>query len=644
MLPILSQAAYTLLAATLLSQTPGARDSVEGWENLAPLLAGQASLELRLTAVRDVYPLEKRSPETKTQTERGAVHPAPVVVVFHLKNTGKTPLVLRGSPEPSLELRGPDGKALTPFEISVFFVAPRNEFTLAPGETLRLPMHQLAFHRDRSLLALSWITAGEHQLQGEFVLAIRNTGVATIASNSIKLHIETGDELPYWLKALEDRSGDVRLAAAKYLKVIEPVEAALTAGLTKALEQERESNITVALIQALERLGPRAKDAGAVLRRQLTSADLGVRGAAIAALAHIGPKDKAVVKDLLPLLQDPHAQVRRTLAEHLSTLLHNESSLVQPDVVAALRQAVAREPDDVALSYIIRSLGKVPEPAVIRDLLPHVENELLTKHREEAIAALGSVIFWMPPEKRKTRDEQNSPIAATVAALVKILRDNDPARSTAIYALMQIGPDAAPAVPLLIAEVKKPGKKGDWNSDRLYAVRALGAIGPGAKAAVAVLVEKGLTDENWQLRESAVTALGRIKNQPNVAVPALVKMLSDEREIVAARAFEALAEFGPDGKKAIPALLALLNDSKKVNAAAATLVKIGIAGEKTALAPLLKAASTYQDRELMHIATLLGQLGPDAQQALPILRKLADHRDGFVLIAARAAIKRIEKR
>jgi hypothetical protein len=40
----------------------------------------------------------------------------------------------------------------------------------------------------------------------------------------------------------------------------------------------------------------------------------------------------------------------------------------------------------------------------------------------------------------------------------------------------------------------------------------------------------------------------------------------------------------------------------------------------------------------------LGQLGPDAQEAIPVLGKLTEHRDGFVQNAARAALKQIEKR
>src|SRR5262249_35562095 len=86
--------------------------------------------------------------------------------------------------------------------------------------------------------------------------------------------------------------------------------------------------------------------------------------------------------------------------------------------------------------------------------------------------------------------------------LVKMVKDPDPTVNwAAIDALGQIGPDAEPAVPILVEALKEESTRG-------AAIDALGQIGGKARAAVPAL-EKVLTGEEVWLRWAPAWTLVR---------------------------------------------------------------------------------------------------------------------------------------
>ncbi len=97
-------------------------------------------------------------------------------------------------------------------------------------------------------------------------------------------------------------------------------------------------------------------------------------------------------------------------------------------------------------------------------------------------------------------------------------------------------------------------------SSRYYSIDALGSIGPHAKEAVPSLL-KWATDTNVHVLCSAMRALGRIRNKPELVLPVLTNALHSAHPVVRLNAVTALAYLGPDAKPAEAALLEMFNDS-----------------------------------------------------------------------------------
>jgi HEAT repeat protein len=102
---------------------------------------------------------------------------------------------------------------------------------------------------------------------------------------------------------------------------------------------------------------------------------------------------------------------------------------------------------------------------------------------------------------------------------------------------------------------------------RFDAAGCLGKIGPAAKAAVPDLI-KALKGKDAAIRVAAISALGKIRSEPETVVPLLIQYLDDENLDVSAA--KALGEFGSLAKPAIPKLLPLLRAKDDDDQAAAT--------------------------------------------------------------------------
>jgi HEAT repeat protein len=124
--------------------------------------------------------------------------------------------------------------------------------------------------------------------------------------------------------------------------------------------------------------------------------------------------------------------------------------------------------------------------------------------------------------------------AQHVAGLVVTLKSANPAeRAAAARILGEMGPAAKDGVPDLIVVVL-----GDADGAvRRSAARSLGDIGPAARAAGPALV-KTLQDRDWQVRQAAAYALGRVGSPE--ARPALEAAKKDTNENVKRAAKTAL--------------------------------------------------------------------------------------------------------
>lgn len=109
----------------------------------------------------------------------------------------------------------------------------------------------------------------------------------------------------------------------------------------------------------------------------------------------------------------------------------------------------------------------------------------------------------MPPHPPRPKLPDVPPEKRTVAEWIKQLRHPDLAmKEQAINALVQLGEKSVPG---LIKEVEKPADE----RSRVMAIKALGRIGPKARAAVPTL-KKMLDDHDPDIRYTCEKALERI--------------------------------------------------------------------------------------------------------------------------------------
>jgi hypothetical protein len=143
-------------------------------------------------------------------------------------------------------------------------------------------------------------------------------------------------------------------------------------------------------------------------------------------------------------------------------------------------------------------------------------------------------------------------------------------------------------------------------------VSAIGSHDPPVKEAVPVLAAL-LDSGNGPTRKSAASALGRMGSVALPAVPGLVDCLQKE------------------------------GDQETRIAAAESLGRIGPTCAATAVPALAKAARDDKWPKVRSAAlTALGEMGPAAKEAVPVLREALKDPDGFISLAARNALFRVE--
>jgi len=150
---------------------------------------------------------------------------------------------------------------------------------------------------------------------------------------------------------------------------------------------------------------------------------------------------------------------------------------------------------------------------------------------------------------------------ATVAVLLEALNEED-FRINAAWALGRIGPDAREA---LVGQLRS--RSADV---RKHAAGVLLLMGPEGVSAL----EEALADDDPNLRRSVVVALGKIGPGARAAAAVIARTLEDEDEQVRKSVVVALGKIGPGAKAAIPALgKALATDDKRFRSSVARALK-----------------------------------------------------------------------
>jgi hypothetical protein len=211
--------------------------------------------------------------------------------------------------------------------------------------------------------------------------------------------------------------------------------------------------------------------------------------------------------------------------------------------------------------------------------------------------------------------------------------------------LPEVGPAQAAGIPLyrgrpLAAYVAKLRQAPA--AERAEVMRAIGSFGEDGAGEVSS-VALTLTDPDPQVRMAAAWALSQIGAQAAAAAPALGQALADSNPRVRALAAVALEAMGPAAVPALPELVRALNDPVDyVRVPAADALGAMGPAARAAVSPLAERlrAKDEQVMVLRSLAAALGNIGPDAKDALPALR--ATLQQLRVSYTVEAAILKIE--
>ncbi|OAI54638.1 hypothetical protein AYO44_14555 [Planctomycetaceae bacterium SCGC AG-212-F19] len=316
--------------------------------------------------------------------------------------------------------------------------------------------------------------------------------------------------LPKLKELQKDTDAGVRKAVVEALGKIEPDQYATL--LIDTLKTDKDPAVQLAAVQAVQRLGPMAKAAVAVLQEVHKTS-----------LSEPPPKTTAKTPPANPNMPpaDPPA-VRRAILGALAA--------VEPDVKGRMTfmiEVLKPEKDPGVRLTLVQALGQIGPPA--KDAVP-----ALVEVQKASLAE--SLKATAPKGQQPDLDPQN-------------------VRRAILQTLARIEPEPKEQTPRWIDALKTDKAP----TVRLAAVQALGQIGPTAKEAVPVLLDahKGITPTDGPgFRKAVVDALLKVQPEPKEQVPLLTELLKREKNSAGRLPLvQGLGEIGPPAKSAIPILL-----------------------------------------------------------------------------------------
>jgi len=460
-------------------------------------------------------------------------------------------------------------------------------------------------------------------------------------------------------------------------------DAAAYAGAVEPLAQcttHADPRVRRAAVRALRRLTPSLEQLAPLLSRQLADADPSVVMPALHTLADM---DDDAVPFLLEALKQPKSRYWATVAlteigpeaapamESLTQLAGEGETHERMQAILALaaigEQAGAAAPalvkilesDDNALRFPAAfALGRVraaDADAALQKVvggddpfLAEVASWALARIHPDDKGLMDAAVKKLRTGLHSDRPNERTAAASGLSDLAEQL--DEPARVELATEFADLLSDPVPTVgtgggaALIRLEGSAVNTLREKLSDpalRGTILEILAAIGPAAKPAVDDMI-KLLADADPTIRGDAAAAIAAIGPDAATAVPHLTKMLADDGPQMAKYpAAYALGRMGPEAKPALEQLRALATSSDEVLATVALWSALKIDPKDRSLIDLAIPAlrkAVRADREIVRLeaAVALGDIGPEAASAIPIL-ELVSEEDSSKPVRAAAA-------
>jgi HEAT repeat protein len=438
--------------------------------------------------------------------------------------------------------------------------------------------------------------------------------------------------VPVLLQMLDDPNPAIRSDIADVLGRFGK-EAAPAVPRLGALLTDADASVSVSAIWSLGALAGSSGQAQEMIVRQLADTRVDVRCAALHALSQLGESSNKYLPQFIAAMEDASDVVRAAAAVAI-TKLGAAGAPALPALIAASRKA-----ESWSVSYIggaiIAVSGKRPEavvPLLIEALNDSGNSRLGRVVAAETLGEIGGPARSAMPDLKRASTEGPDWLRKPAGdALVKVSPDLDisgpdglskaiamltgedqPMQERAWNALAKAG--AAAVAPLLELLRTAPSESVQVRAVRTLRYAAFGGGCQCAEAALPTLTELAAGASSTEVQREAAGALGNFvtltKSGAGPVVEVLTKALANPG--VRGEALWSLGYLGERSASAVPAIQEILERSLK---------------------------SEPVDRNMI-VASVnaLGQIGPAAQSAAPIVIPLLAGRDFGVRSAAMRAL------
>lgn len=321
---------------------------------------------------------------------------------------------------------------------------------------------------------------------------------------------------------------------------------------------------------------------------------------------------------------------------------------------------------------LIGDYAQLFEPPLIDDGDELAAREKITTQLKPQVPALIKLLDGKHDDSRVTAAILLAVIGADASAaepvLLRIIRSKGTSgglQAATFTALLNVTPRTRPVLPTLL-ELADPhlvaGGEDNEEARRTaeHEEKAAGIAGTAValelahsgRAAIEVPSLVRLTSNKYRrgIRLTVIYALSQLEAEVSEAVPALRKLLAGEDIRIRSAAGWALLliEGSPDG------LPAVLKEMQLDETRAAEFQKsiseyfneravlLKLPPDEAELRQLLRQAASRNPFYQRQAIRYLGELGPNAKEAVPVLLTAAKSEDGFTRATARAALKRID--